>query len=90
MPLYLVTRPNGASHMRNSAGIHAALVDAASGPAAIAAANALAQAGTPRMDAPFIGYTATQVAATAQPGFVPALVQGDVLGSTYSGPARGA
>ena len=74
-------------------GIHAALVEAASAPAAIAAANALAAAGTagvPKMDTPFAGYTATQVAATAQPGFVPALVQGDVLGSTYSGPARGA
>jgi len=93
MPLYLVTRPKDAPNLRNMAGIHAALVDAANGPAAIAAANALTAAGTAnvaRMDAPFAGYTATQVATTAQPGFVPALVQGDVLGSTYSGPARGA
>ncbi len=29
MPLYLVTRPHGASHMKNTSGIHAALVDAA-------------------------------------------------------------
>ena len=93
MPLYLVTRPHGASHMRNSAGIHAALVDAANAPAAIAAANALTAAGTAnvaRMDTPFDGYTATQVAATAQPGFIPAIVQGDVLGAAYSGPSRGA
>ncbi|SDW52126.1 hypothetical protein [Roseicitreum antarcticum] len=93
MPLYLVTRPNGASHMKNIAGIHAALVDAASGPAAIAAANALAAAGTAnvaRMDTPFAGFTATQVAATVQPGFVPAIVQGDFLGAAYSGASRGA
>ena len=93
MPLYLVTRPHGASHMKNTSGIHAALVDAANAPAAIAAANALTAAGTAnvaRMDTPFTGYTVTQVAATAQPGFVPAIVQGDVLGSAYSGPSRGA
>ena len=61
MALYLVTRPKGAEHLKNPAGIHAALVDAASAAAAIAAANALA----PRLNAPFAGYDATQVAATA-------------------------
>jgi hypothetical protein len=93
MPLYLVTRPKDAPNLKNMAGLHGALVDAASAPAAIAAANALTTAGTagvPKMDAPFTGYTATQVAATALPGFVPALVQGDVLGAAYSGASRGA
>jgi len=42
MALFLVTRPKGAEHLRNASGLHAAIVDAASGPAAIAAANALA------------------------------------------------
>lgn len=86
MALYLVTRPKKAEHLRNPSGIHAALVDAADGAAAITAANALA----PRLNAPFAGYDATQVAATAAGGFVPAIVQGDVLGDAYSGPGRGA
>ncbi len=86
MALYLVTRPKGAEHLKNPAGIHAALVDAASAAAAIAAANALA----PRLNAPFAGYDATQVAATAAGGFVPCLFEGDALGSAYTGPGRGA
>ena len=86
MALFRVTRPQRAEHLKNPAGIHAALVDAASGPAAITAANALA----PHLNAPFAGYDTTQVAATAAGGFVPAIVQGDVLGSAYSGPGRGA
>ncbi|WP_300055200.1 hypothetical protein [uncultured Roseobacter sp.] len=86
MALYLVTRPQKAEHLRNPSGIHAALVDAASGPAAITAANALA----PHLNAPFAGYDTTQVAATAAGGFVPAIVQGEVLGSAYTGPGRGA
>ncbi|MDN5788818.1 hypothetical protein [Pseudorhodobacter sp.] len=52
MALFLVTRPNGASHLKNPVGLHGALVDAANGPAAITAANALAAAGVPKMDAP--------------------------------------
>lgn len=93
MPLFLISRTNGTSHLKSPAGLHGALVDAVSAPAAMTAANALAAAGTsgvPKMDAPFSGYVATQVAATAKGGFVPALVQGDVLGAAYSGPARGA
>ena len=86
MALFLVTRPKGAEHLRNPSGIHAALVDAADGLAAILAAKALA----PRLNAPFDGFDTTQVAATAAGGFVPAIVQGDVLGSDYSGPGRGA
>jgi len=46
-------------------------------PAAIAAANALA----PDLNEPFAGYTATEVAAEAAGGFVPALVHGDVVGT---------
>ena len=92
MPLYLLTRPSGAPNLGTTAGLHGALVDAASAPAAIAAANGLTAsgaAGAPKMDAPFTGYTATQVAATAQAGFIPVLVQGNVPGSTYSDPSRG-
>ena len=86
MPLYLITRPRGAEHLRNPSGTHAALVDAASGPAAITAANALVM----HLGAPFNGYDTTQVAATAAGGFVPCVFQGDALGATYTGPGRGA
>ncbi len=86
MALFLVTRPKGAEHLKNPAGIHAALVDAADSAAAIAAANALA----PRLNDPFAGYDTVQVAATTAGGFAPALVQGDVLGDDYTGRARGA
>lgn len=86
MALFLVTRPRGADHLRNPSGIHAALVDAADGPAAILAANALA----PHLNTPFAGFDTTQVAATAAGGFVPCVFQGDALGTTYTGPGRGA
>ena len=86
MPLYLVTRPKGASHLRNPSTIHAALVDAADGPAAVLAADAL----TPHLNTPFAGFDTTQVAATAAGGFVPCVFQGDALGATYTGPGRGA
>jgi len=86
MPLYLVSRPKGADHLKNPAGMHGALVEAADADAAIAAANALA----PRLNTPFTGFDTTQVAATAEAGFVPALIQGSVLGDAYSGPGRGA
>lgn len=86
MPLYLVTRPKGAEQLKNLAAIHAALVDAADAPAAVLAANALA----PRLNTPFAGYDTTQVAATAAGGFVPCVFQGDALGTTYTGPGRGA
>ncbi|WP_212525945.1 hypothetical protein [Actibacterium sp. MT2.3-13A] len=86
MALFLVTRPKGAEHLRNASGLHAAIVDAADGLAAIAAANALAS----HLNAPFDGFDTTQVAATAAGGFAPALIQGDVLGAAYSGPGRGA
>lgn len=86
MPLFLVTRPKGAEHLKNPTTLHGAVVDAADGTAAIAAANALAT----RHNAPFAGFDTTQVAATAEAGFVPALIQGNVLGDAYSGPGRGA
>ncbi len=85
MPLFLVTRPPGAEHLRNPSGLHGALVDAADGPGAIAAANALAAG----LNNPFSGYTATEVAAEAAADFSPALVEGDVLGTSYTGPGRG-
>tara|TARA_R110002074_G_scaffold371199_1_gene546245 strand:+ start:932 stop:1192 length:261 start_codon:yes stop_codon:yes gene_type:complete len=86
MALYLVTRPKGAAHLKNPTAIHAALVDAADGSAAVLAANAL----TPNLNTPFAGYDTTQVAATAAGGFVPCVFQGDALGATYTGPGRGA
>jgi len=85
MALYLVTRPKGAAHLKNPSAIHAALVDAADGPAAVLAANALA----PNLNTPFVGFDTTQVAATAAGGFVPCVFQGDALGATYTGPGRG-
>lgn len=86
MPLFLVTRPKGAEHLKNPAAMHGAIVEAADSTAAIAAANGLAA----RHNAPFSGFDTTQVAATAEAGFVPALIQGSVLGDAYSGPGRGA
>lgn len=86
MALFLVTRPRGADHLRNPSGIHAALVDAADCPAAVVAANAL----VPNMKTPFAGFDTTQVAATATGGFAPCVFQGDALGTSYTGPGRGA
>lgn len=85
MALYLVHRPAGRTDLKNTAGLHGALVDAADATAAIAAANALA----PDLNSPFAGYTAVLVAATAQGGFSPALVEGDVVGAAYVGARRG-
>lgn len=85
MALFLVTRPKGAENLRNPSGLHAAIVDAADAASAIVAANALA----PHLNDPFAGYDATQIAATADGGFVPAMVQGDVLGDAYSGARPG-
>ncbi len=79
MPLYLIHRPRGADHLRNSARIHGALVEAANPGAAVAAANGLA----PWLNAPFNGHTVTEVAASATGGFLPALVQGEVIGAPY-------
>jgi len=79
MALFLIHRPRGAENLKNAAGLHGALVDAADGPAAIAAANALATG----LNNPFDGYSATQVAATAAGGFAPALVEGEVVGTAY-------
>ncbi|WP_342076357.1 hypothetical protein [Yoonia sp. SS1-5] len=86
MPLFLVTRPKGAAHLKNPSGIAAVLVDTPNGPAAVLAANAL----TPNLNTPFAGYDTTQVAATAAGGFVPCVFHGDALGATYTGPGRGA
>lgn len=85
MALYLVHRPAGRADLKNTAGLHGALVDAADATAAIAAANALA----PDLNSPFANYTAVLVAATAQGGFTPALVEGDVVGAAYAGARRG-
>lgn len=85
MALYLIHRPAGAEHLRNHAGLHGALVDAADATAARTAANAL----VPDIAAPFDGFTAVLVAATASVGFTNALIQGDVVGSAYAGPRRG-
>jgi hypothetical protein len=79
MALYLISRPRGAQQLRNPAALHGALVDAADATAAIAAANALATG----LNNPFTGYAATLVAATAQGGFVPALIEGEVIGTAY-------
>ena len=85
MAVFLIHRPRGAENLKNAAGLHGALVDASDGPAAIAAANALATG----LNEPFAGYTATQVAATAAGGFTPALIEGEVVGVAY-GARRGA
>lgn len=79
MPLYLIHRPRNAEHLRNPAKVHGALVDAANPGAAVAAANALASG----LNAPFTGFTVTEVAASAAGGFVPALVLGEVVGAAY-------
>lgn len=86
MPLYLVTRPRGAEHLRNPSGVHAALVDAADAPAAVLAADALA----PRLNTPFAGFDVTEVASSAAGGFAPCVFQGDALGASYTGPGSGA
>ena len=85
MPLYLVTRPRGAEHLKNPSGVHAALVDAADAPAAVLAADALA----PHLNTPFAGFDVTEVAASAAGGFAPCVFQGDALGASYTGPGRG-
>lgn len=85
MALYLVHRPAWRTDLKNTAGLHGALVDAADATAAIAAANALC----PDLNSPFAGYAAVLVAPAAQDGFTPALVEGDVVGAAYSGPRRG-
>ncbi len=85
MALYLIHRPSGRTDLKNTAGLHGALVDAADGTAAIAAANALA----PDLNSPFAAYTVVQVAAAAQGGFTNCLIEGDVVGAAYSGPRRG-
>lgn len=79
MALFLIHRPRGAENLKNAAGLHGALVDAADGPAAIAAANALAAG----LNNPFSGYSATQVASAAAGGFTPALIEGEVVGTAY-------
>ena len=87
MPLYLIRRPAGlaAEPLRNSAGLHSALISAASPAAAITAANALC----PDLNGPFNNFTVVQVAATAQGGFVNCIFDGNVIGAAYSGPRRG-
>lgn len=85
MALYLIHRPSGRTDLKNTAGLHGALVDAADSTAAIAAANALA----PDLNAPFAAYTVVQVAAAAAGGFTNCLIEGDVVGATYAGPRRG-
>lgn len=85
MALYLLHRPKGAEHLRNHAGLHGALVDAADAAAARSAANALVSF----INTPFDGFTAVLVADTASVDFTNALIQGDVVGAAYAGPRRG-
>lgn len=85
MPLFLISRPARAEHLKNHAAIHGAIVEAASGQAAINSANDLAEG----LNSPFDGYDTTKLAETAELEFIPALIQGSVLGEAYSGKARG-
>ena len=78
MPLYLIRRPNNAAlaePLRNSAGLHSALISAASPAAAITAANALAAArgfsGT--------GWVTTDIATTPGGLHVDCIFDGDPI-----------
>jgi hypothetical protein len=67
MPLYLIRRPagNAAEPLRNSAGLHSALINAANPAAAITAANVLAaarQAGEGAFSG--VGWVVTDIATT--------------------------
>lgn len=81
MALYLLHRPAGRTDLKNTAGLHGTLVDAAD---AAAAANVLA----PDLNTPFAIYTVVQIAAAAG-GFVNCLIEGDVVGAAYADPRQG-
>lgn len=73
MPLYLIHRER--ENQRNAHGAHAALVDAADAAATITTANAL----VPGANAPFDGFTTTEVAATAGGSHVDTYFDGDAV-----------
>jgi len=77
MPLYIIHRPATpeGEALRNSHGAHSALVSAANPAAAITAANALVRGA----NAPFAGYTATEVAASAGGAHVDTYFDGDAV-----------
>lgn len=80
MPLYLLSRPRTpeGEALRNHAGVHAALISAASPAAAITAANALAAAAG--VNAAFsTGWTVTDIATTPGGGHVNTLFDGDAI-----------
>jgi hypothetical protein len=80
VPLYLISRPRSpeGEAFRNHAGVHAALVSAASPAAAITAANALA-AGLGVNAAFSTGWTVTDIATTPGGGHVDTLFDGDAI-----------
>ena len=83
MPLYLIRRPNNsavAEPLRNSAGLHSALINAASPAAAITAANALAasrQAGQGAFSG--VGWVVTDIATTPGGLHVDCVFDGDPI-----------
>jgi hypothetical protein len=88
MPLYLISRPRSpeGEAFRNHAGVHAALISAASSAAAITAANVLAAARG--VNAAFsTGWTVTDIATTPGGDHVDTLFDGDAI--TIRGVDRG-
>jgi hypothetical protein len=80
VPLYLISRPRSpeGEAFRNHAGVHAALVSAASPAAAITAANALA-AGLGVNAAFSTGWTVTDIAPNPGGDHVDTLFDGDAI-----------
>ena len=88
MPLYLISRPRSpeGEAFRNHAGVHSALISAASPPAAITAANALAAARGVNV-AFSTGWTVTDIATTPGGLHRDTLFDGDAI--TIRGVDRG-
>ncbi len=88
MPLYLISRPRSpeGEAFRNHAGVHAALINAASPAAAITAANALAAARGVNV-AFSTGWTVTDIATTPGGLHRDTLFDGDAI--TIRGVDRG-
>lgn len=83
MPLYLIRRPNdnaAAEPLRNSAGLHSALISAANPAAAITAANALAAArGAGQGAFSGAGWVTTDIATTPGGLHVNCVFDGDPI-----------
>lgn len=83
MPLYLIRRPNdnaAAEPLRNSAGLHSALINAANPAAAITAANALAAARGAGVGAfSGVGFVVTDIATTPGGLHVNCVFDGDPI-----------